>query len=78
MSDETFEKIRKHYREVYAVSVNDLSVPFLTNIFKRYAPYLKYFPFRIILPISVVGALAAYLIFGMMIIRLVSRLQYGF
>ena len=74
----THIKYRKSLNEIYDIEPNDLGVSFLTNWFKRTTHPFKNVPFIIIIPLSFLVAIAMYLIFGYLLIRLVSLLQYGF
>lgn len=71
-------QLRNKLNEVFIVSPNDLGVDFLTEKFKRITSLLKTMPFLILIPLSFAVALLIYLIFGYLVIRAVSILQYGF
>jgi hypothetical protein len=78
MSDKIYRQLRKHYNEVYSIEPNELHSEKLTSFYKTIGRYLKVFPFRVFVPFSAIAALALYIVFGILIIRLVSILQYGF
>ncbi|MFA5135802.1 MAG: hypothetical protein WC489_00230 [Patescibacteria group bacterium] len=73
-----FGRLKHRLNEVYNVEPNDLGLPFLTLWYRRVNKYFKRMPFRIVVPASLLGALLLYLIFGYMVVRLASILQYGF
>lgn len=71
-------RLRQKLEEVYFVQPNDLGYPFLTNIYHKITKFFKTMPFIFIIPTSFMGALILYVLFGSLIIKLVSLLQYGF
>ena len=71
-------KIRQKLNEVYLVEPNDLGLPFVNNLYHGITKFFKTAPFIFIIPSSFIGALIMYLLFGSMIIKLASVLQYGF
>lgn len=75
----TFEyRIHKKIQEIYSVEPNDLGLGILTNYYKRFTAYLKTLPFIFIIPLSFVFAFVLYFLFGKLMVRLVTILQYGF
>ena len=70
--------LKKKMREVFIIEPNDLNIGFLTNFYKKATAYLKTAPFIIIIPFSLLVGLFIYLIFGYLIVRLTTLLQYGF
>jgi len=70
--------LKKKMKEVFIVEPNDLNIDFLTNFYKKATSYLKTTPFIIIIPFSFLAGLFIYLIFGYLIVRLTTLLQYGF
>ncbi len=77
-NDKVYSQLKKHFDEVYSIKPSDLRFPWLTKIYKYFSGYVKFLPFRVFVPLSAVIAFIAYIIFGLLIIRLVSILQYGF
>lgn len=71
-------RLRQKLDEVYAVVPNDLGSPVLTGYYHRITKFLKTMPFLYVIPISLMGALILYILFGSLVIKLVSLLQYGF
>lgn len=71
-------RLKKSLRETYFIEPNDLGYGRLTNTYKRFTHPLKKMPFAIIIPLSLLGAVLMYMVFGYLIVRLVSILQYGF
>jgi len=49
-----------------------------TPLYKRFVPQLKYFPFRTLIPLSLLAILFAYIIFGTRLVKLASLLQLSF
>lgn len=78
MNQRTYSDLRNHYKEVFVLEPNDLHFPLATKIFKKFSPLLKIFPFRVFVPLSVLGTVLLYILFGAIVIRLVTVLQYGF
>ena len=50
----------------------------LTPFYKKLVPKLKYFPFKALFPVSFMAILAAYLIFGVWLVKLAEILQKSF
>lgn len=78
MNQNMYSHLRNRYEEVFVLEPNDLHFPLATKIFKKISPLLKIFPFRVFVPLSVVGSILLYILFGAIVIRLVTVLQYGF
>jgi|GEM_PF-817770 len=72
------DKLDAELDRIFDLKPNDLSFPFLTNMYKFFTHPLKSLPLLYIVPISFFGAVLMYLLFGHMVIRFVSLLQYGF
>jgi len=73
----------KFYREL-VLKMHEVSVvppqtvgPF-TPVYKIVAGKLKFFPFKVIVPLSFLFILFAYLIFGTSLVKLAELLQAGF
>ena len=73
----------KFYREL-VIKMHEVSVvppqtvgP-LTPVYKIVVRELKFFPFKVIIPLSFLFILAAYLIFGPGLVKLAEALQAGF
>lgn len=71
-------RLKHHLEEVTIVEPNDLGLPFLTRWYRRINVYFKRMPFIVVVPLSVVFALILYTLFGYLVVRLTSILQYGF
>ncbi len=71
-------KIRQKLDEVYSVKPNDLGTPVINELYHGTTKFFKTMPFIFIIPSSFLGALILYVLFGSLVIRLVSLLQYGF
>lgn len=78
MNDVLYPTLKKRLDEVYGLAPNDLHHPVLTKSYKMLTGKLKTFPFKIILPLSFFATVAAYVVLGFLLIRLVSVLQFGF
>lgn len=76
--DTTQYRLKHKLEEVFVLEPNDLGNSYLTVLFKRVSAYLKVMPFLYILPLSLAVSCVAYVLFGTMIVKLVTLLQYGF
>lgn len=74
----TAKKLKKQMNEIFLLEPNNLGFWPLTSLFKKTTKPLKTMPFIIIIPLTFIIALIMYLIFGNLLIKLVSLLQYGF
>lgn len=70
--------IDKSMHAIFAIAPNDLHQKSLTNWYKIATQPLKRMPFVFIIPLSLGASLAVYMLFGQLVIKLVSLLQYGF
>lgn len=70
--------LKRHLREVNIVEPNDLGYPFLTIPYRKATLFFKTAPFIVVVPLTVLGATGVVYMFGLLAIRLVSLLQYGF
>lgn len=71
-------KLKKRLNEAYIVPPNDMGFNLLNKIYKSMVVYFKTAPFIIIVPLSLILGIFMYLVFGYLLVRLVSLLQYGF
>lgn len=71
------EKLKHKLQEVYAVEPNDLGISWLTRIYKMITFRLKDKPFLYIIPLTFVLSACLYVVFGQLVVRLTSLLQYG-
>ena len=78
MKNNTSTLLREHLKEVNVVEPNDLGNPLLTNIYRKINIFFKTAPFLIVVPISIICAAFLIYLFGILAVRLVSLLQYGF
>ena len=60
------------------VEPNNLGATFATSLYHRLTGFLKTMPFIFVIPISFITAIILYIIFGSLLVKLVSLLQYGF
>jgi len=70
--------LRNKIREVYLVEPNDLGIPLLTSLYRKVNRYFKKMPFVIVIPLAFILAITLYILFGYLVVRLASMLQYGF
>jgi hypothetical protein len=70
--------IEKSMYAIFSIAPNDLHQKSLTHLYKIITQPLKRMPFLFIIPLSLGASLVVYLLFGRLIIKLVSLLQYGF
>ncbi len=71
-------RLRKKFNEVYSLEQNDLVFQPLTFLYRRITHYFKTTPFTIVIPLSFLIAISLYFIFGYLLVRLTTILQYGF
>lgn len=70
--------LSQELQDIFQIPPNDLGNRRVTMLYKWFTKPLKTLPFLYIVPLSLIAAVIAYLLFGHLIIRLVSLLQYGF
>lgn len=70
-------KLKSKLQEVFAVEPNDLGITWLTRLYKIVTFRLKDKPFLYIIPLAFVLSACLYVIFGQLVVRLTSLLQYG-
>lgn len=71
-------RMKQKMNEVFSIEPNDLGVNILTNYFRKITSYLKTAPFIIVIPLAILISLFLYIIFGRLLVRLVTILQYGY
>ncbi len=71
-------RLTKKFQEIYSLEPNDLIFRPLTFFYKKLTHYFKTNPFMIILPLSFLIAMILYFVFGYLLVRLTTLLQYGF
>jgi len=78
MKNNTPALLKRHLREINVVEPNDLGTPLLTHVYRKINIFFKTAPFLFVVPISILGAIGLVYLFGILAVRLVSLLQYGF
>lgn len=78
MRQNTTALLKKRLKEVSVVEPNDLGIPLLTSVYRKINIFFKTAPFIFIVPLAILGATALVYLFGILAVRLVSLLQYGF
>lgn len=78
MKQNTSKLLKRHLKETMVVEPNDLGIPFLTIPYRKINVFFKTAPFIFIVPLSILGAIGLVYLFGILAVRLVSLLQYGF
>jgi hypothetical protein len=76
--DQGYERLQKKLHEVFAIEPTDLSIRPLTRIYKRSTRHLKTMPFIYIIPMAFLVTILLYVVFGHLVVKLASLLQYGF
>lgn len=76
--DPTYESLAQELHDIYDIQPNSLVVGPLTRAYKKIAPSLKHFPFKVLLPCAVIVSLVGYLILHNLFPNFISLLQYGF
>ena len=71
-------KLKKTVNEVFFIEPNNLGLGLFNSLYKRTTHPLKFAPFIIVIPLAFLAAMVMYFIFGQLLIKLVSLLQYGF
>ena len=71
-------KLKQEFEDIFSLKPNDLGNKHLTFAYKWVTGPLKKMPFIYLLPISFVSAVGLYILFGNLVIKIVSLLQYGF
>jgi hypothetical protein len=78
MKNKSFTLLKKNLKDAVIVEPNDLGIPLLTHVYRKINIFFKTAPFIFIVPLSIFGAIGVVYLFGLLAIRLVSLLQYGF
>ncbi len=78
MKDKNYLFLKKKVDETFVLPSNNLHSKTLNNFFKYITSFFKIFPFKVIIPISIIISVLLYFLFGYLIIKFVSLLQYGF
>lgn len=71
------DSLQEQLQEIFALEPNDLSLPPLTRMYKITTGRLKTMPFLYVVPLAFIFAIVLYILFGQLVIKLVSLLQYG-
>ena len=71
-------KLKKSINEVFFIEPNDLGPGLFNYLYKKTTHPLKFAPFIVVIPLAFLAAIIMYFIFGQLLIKLVSLLQYGF
>ncbi|MBI2611611.1 hypothetical protein HYW54_02575 [Candidatus Gottesmanbacteria bacterium] len=74
--DKFYQELVSKMTEVSEVAPQRIG-PF-TKVYKRVTPFVKRKPFRLLSISSLLVAAFLYLLFGALVVKLVSILQYGF
>jgi hypothetical protein len=72
------QQLKNRMEDVFSIEQTDLGFHHLTVLYKLCTSRLKSMPFMYILPLSVFVAVLAYVVFGPLIVKLATLLQYGF
>ncbi len=78
MKKNTKAFLKKSLKEMTVVQPNDLGNPFLTSIYRKVNTFFKTAPFIFVIPLAILSATGLVYLFGLLAVRLVSILQYGF
>ena len=71
-------QLKTRLRDSRVVEPNEFGIPFLTFAYRRVNRFFKTAPFIFVVPLSIIGAICLVYLFGLLAVRLVSLLQYGF
>lgn len=70
-------RLKNKLNEIYSLQPNDLGINLLTVFYRKLTRPFQYVPFILIIPLSLFISVFLYLVFGPLLIKLVSILQYG-
>lgn len=71
------DRLQQQLHEIFSLEPNDLALPPLTRLYKMTTGRLKTMPFLYVIPLAFIFAIVLYILFGQLVIKLVSLLQYG-
>lgn len=71
-------RLKRKFNEIYSLEPNNLVFRPLTFLYKKTVSYFKTTPFIIVIPLSFLITIILYFIFGYLLVRLTTILQYGF
>ncbi|OGK10712.1 hypothetical protein A2767_04505 [Candidatus Roizmanbacteria bacterium RIFCSPHIGHO2_01_FULL_35_10] len=71
-------RLKQKLDEVYTVEPNNLGFPLLTNSYHNVTKFFKTMPFIFVIPLSFIIAGILYFVFGTLVVKLATLLQYGF
>jgi len=60
------------------VEPNEFSLPFITHLYRKINRFFKTAPFIFVIPISILTSALIVYAFGLLAVKFVSLLQYGF
>ncbi len=72
----TYETVHARWQEVMVVPPQTMGV--FTPFYKKTVPFLKNHPMRVLLIVSLIASFVLYIVWGVSLVSLVSRLQQGF
>ncbi|MFZ2205982.1 MAG: hypothetical protein WA061_03350 [Microgenomates group bacterium] len=72
------KQLEQYNSELQVVEPNDLGIPVLTVIYRKINIFFKTAPFVFIVPLSLLLASLLVYLFGFVVVKLASLLQYGF
>ncbi len=78
MKQKTNKLLIDTLKEVTIVQPNDLGFAPLTFLYRRTTYFFKTAPFLVVVPLALIGSTGIVYIFGILAVRLVTVLQYGF
>ncbi len=71
-------RLKTRLRDAAIVEPNEFGIPFVTHLYRKVNRFFKTAPFIFIVPASLFASLAVVYVFGLLAVKLVSLLQYGF
>lgn len=71
-------RLQQKLGDIFTVEPNDLGNGLFTRVYHQLTAKLKTIPFIYVIPLAFAGAVLLYFIFGVLVVRLVNLLQYGF
>lgn len=74
----TQNRLRAKIQEVYSIEPNDLGFTRLNYWYRKINIFFKTAPFVIVIPTAILVSSIVVYLFGLLAVKLVSILQYGF
>ncbi len=77
MSSSVYQ-LKTRLKDSLVVEPNEFGMPFITYLYRKINRFFKTAPFIVVVPTSIIVSTLAVYLFGLLAVKLVSLLQYGF